>query len=99
MNDQKDEMEPQAPKSKKAPKPAPIEQLIYIGPNLSGGRLSQNTVFRGGTPAYMQDLLEQHPSIKDLIVPVAETAAAHAKTQLSGTPEYIAFQNLTSLRG
>ncbi|OBZ08254.1 hypothetical protein A7975_27375 [Bacillus sp. FJAT-26390] len=83
----------------KTEKTEPVEQLIYIGPNLPGGRLSQYTVFRGGLPVYLSDLLEQQPSIKELIVPVAETAATQAKTNMSGTPEYIAYQNLMTLRG
>jgi hypothetical protein len=103
MNDQQGvELEkPKVSKEKlqKAERPKSVEQLIYIGPNLPGGRLSKNTVFRGGLPVYLNDLLEQQPSIKDLIVPVSETAAAQEKTQMSGTPEFIAYQNLMTLRG
>jgi len=102
MNDQQgaEQEKPKAPKERlpKPEKTEPVEQLIYIGPNLPGGRLSQFTVFRGGLPVYLTDLLEQQPSIKDLIVPVAETAAMQAKALQTGTLESIAYQNLMTLR-
>lgn len=103
MKDQQsvEQENPKAPKERqtKTDKPESVEQLIYIGPNLPGGRLSQYTVFRGGLPVYLNDLLEQQPSIKDLIVPVAETSSTQVKTLMSGSPEYIAYQNLMTLRG
>jgi hypothetical protein len=74
------------------------EQFIYIGPNLPRGRLTQFTVFKGGTPDYLSDLLEQHPQIKDLIVPVASTNDAQSKSQQSGTAEFESYQTLKALR-
>ena len=51
------------------------EKLIYIGPNLSRGRLLQYQVFIGGLP-----------TLKRLFVPVAELNAAMAQAKQPGTP-------------
>lgn len=71
------------------------EQLIYIGPNLPGGRLSRFTVFRGGIPLYLKDLL---PKISKLIVPVAALSEALARVEKAGTAEYQAYQALITSR-
>ncbi|TGV00498.1 hypothetical protein EN829_057705, partial [Mesorhizobium sp. M00.F.Ca.ET.186.01.1.1] len=39
----------------------PTKQLIYVGPNLPGGRLMQYTVFRSGVPEYLTDLPDKQP--------------------------------------
>ncbi|GEB35306.1 hypothetical protein [Brevibacillus parabrevis] len=72
----------------------PQVQLIYVGPNLPGGRLMQYTVFRGGVPEYLTDLFEKQPAIRQLIVPVRDLAAAQAKTGTPGTLEHALYQQV-----
>lgn len=72
------------------------EQLIYIGPNITGGRLASATVFRNGMPGHLQDLRDKHPEVDVLTVPVNELTAATAKMREPGTPEYAAYQTLVT---
>lgn len=62
-----------------------IDQLIYVGPTLSEGRLSFSTVFIGGFPAYLQGILDEHPWFKQLFVPVSELDMAIKATKEKGS--------------
>ena len=62
-----------------------IDQLIYVGPTLSEGRLSFSTVFIDGFPAYLQEILEKHPWFKQLFVPVSELDMAIKATKEKGS--------------
>lgn len=76
-------------------KPAPyVAPLIYLGPNLSGGVLSGNTVFKGGKPAHIDELIAVQPEIGDLIVPVKSINDTLAKINKVGTAEHQAYQAL-----
>ncbi|WP_438770049.1 hypothetical protein [Brevibacillus sp. JB24b] len=72
-----------------------MEQLIYIGPNIPGGRLTQNTVFLGGIPEHLTDLQEKHPELSDLFVPVTQFIEAQAQIKRPGTAEHQAYQALS----
>lgn len=72
----------------------PKGPLIYLGPNLPGGRLLQSTVFRGGIPIYLQSLLDEKPDVAALIVPVDEIKGVEARIVQKGTSEYMAYQAL-----
>lgn len=64
---------------KKALKKAAInkEALIYIGPNLPGGKLFQFTVFKAGVlPKHTQDLKESCPALKFLFIKVSSLSKA-----------------------
>lgn len=74
-------------------------RTIYVGPNLSGGRMLHATAFRDGVPGYLKNLRAQHPEIDELIVPFADFAAALENTQRPGTPEHQAYQTLSKLSG
>ncbi len=63
----------------------PKQQIIYIGPTLSQGRLSFATVFLDEIPAYVQAIVEKHPWFKNLLVPVDEMTKAIASTQDKGS--------------
>ncbi|MFU1797376.1 hypothetical protein ACM1RC_26155 [Paenibacillus azoreducens] len=71
------------------------KQLIYVGPNLPGGRLSRFTVFMGSIPKHLDDLLEKQPEIEHLIVPVEELSRALARVNAPGTLEHSTFQYLS----
>ena len=62
------------------------DKLIYIGPNLSRGRLLQYQVFVGGLPTHLDEEFAAMPALKRLFVPVAELNAAMAQTKQPGTP-------------
>ena len=62
-----------------------INQLIYIGPTLSEGRLSFSTVFFDGIPAYLQEIINAHPWFRQLFVPVSELEMARKATQEKGS--------------
>lgn len=64
------------------------DKLIYIGPNLSRGRLLQYQVFIGGLPEHLDAEFAAMPALKRLFVPVAELNAAMAQTKQPGTPLY-----------
>lgn len=61
-------------------------KLIYIGPNLSRGRLLQYQVFIGGLPTHLEAEFAALPALKRLFVPVAEMSAAVAQVKQAGTP-------------
>lgn len=61
-------------------------KLIYIGPNMSRGRLLQYQVFIGGLPTHLEAELAALPALKRLFVPVAEMSAAVAQVKQAGTP-------------
>ncbi len=44
------------------------ESFFYLGPTIKRGILEKNTVFRGGLPNYLNELLDKNPLIKELIV-------------------------------
>lgn len=64
------------------------EKLIYVGPNLSRGRLLQYQVFIGGLPEYLDEEFAAMPALKRLFVPVAELNTAMAQTKQPGMPLY-----------
>lgn len=68
--------------------------LIYLGPNLPGGRLMRSTVFRNEIPAYLEKLIDEQPAIAELIVPVKEMAALQANIAMKGSAPHTAYQNL-----
>lgn len=71
---------------------AEVPPLIYLGPNLPGGRMLHSTVFRGGIPEYLKPLLEERPDVAELIVPVEEMAGVQARISQKGTAEHAAYQ-------
>lgn len=46
--------------------------VIYVGPNVPGGALSQSTVFNNGYPVYVEEIKREHPEIEALFIPVHE---------------------------
>lgn len=62
-----------------------IEQLIYVGPTLSEGRLSFSTVYVNGLPFHVQELVNLHPWFKQLFVPASELDKAVKATKEKGS--------------
>lgn len=61
-------------------------KLIYIGPNLSRGRLLQYQVFIGGLPTHLDAEFKTLPALKRLFVPLTEMATALEQVKQKGTP-------------
>ena len=61
------------------------QQLVYVGPSLSRGRLSHATVFLDGYPAHVQELMVKHPWLKHFMVPPAEIDKALVSMQQKGS--------------
>lgn len=67
----------------------PTEPTIYVGPNLAGGILASYTVFKDGKMLpHVQELVEQNPDLKALIVPVSKLAIT--EQQLSDPASVVA---------
>jgi hypothetical protein len=72
---------------KTATKKQPVQgpgPVIYIGPNLPGGRMSAFTVYKNGLPAYVEQLKTETPEIGRLIVPVRNLAQARQRLARHG---------------
>lgn len=62
------------------------EKKIYIGPNLSRGRLQHGAVYIGGLPTHLAVEFESLPALERLFVPLSEMEKAVEQTQKAGTP-------------
>ncbi len=65
------------------------DKRIYIGPNLSGGRLAHATVFSGGYPSYVTELINSHRWMALLFVPVEQYTEKLAERNRKGTALYL----------
>lgn len=101
MANENEEVKVETPKKETSTKPKQQKNMkkeatpvIYVGPNLAGGRLSSFTVFREGVPAHLKDLIEKHPEIQSLIVPLSKMQKAQTNSSKSGTLEHKAYKKL-----
>jgi hypothetical protein len=62
------------------------EKKMYIGPDLSRGRLQHGQVYIGGLPTHLAAEFESLPALERLFVPLTEVDAAIKETQKAGTP-------------
>ena len=60
------------------------EKLIYIGPSLSRGRLPFATIYQGGFPPHIQDIIAIKPWFRKLFVPINKLEIAIAATKKVG---------------
>lgn len=67
------------------------EQVIYCGPNIPGGVLSQYAVFRNGIPLHVADLFGKCPAAERLTVPVTLLSETRKAISEMGTPQHIWF--------
>lgn len=64
-------------------------KMIYIGPNLAGGRLAHATVFCGGFPEPVIALIKAYPWMANLFVPVESYTVKMAERNRKGTALYL----------
>ena len=69
------------------------DTLIYCGPSFPG-RLQQYSVFRGGVPKYLDNLIEECPNIKSMIVPISKLAITRDKLNKKGSRENQLYKNI-----
>ena len=62
------------------------KRLIYIGPNLSRGRLLQYQVFIGGLPEHLDAEFDEFPQLERLFVPLENLNEAVEDAKKAGTP-------------
>lgn len=62
------------------------DKLIYIGPNLSRGRLLQYQVFIGGLPEHLDAEFDEFPQLERLFVPLEKLNEAVEEARKAGTP-------------
>ena len=70
------------------------ERLIYIGPNLPGGKLSKYAIYKGGIPTHLNDVYEACPAIKKLFVAPSIMAKKEQAINQKGTPESVFFNQV-----
>lgn len=98
MSDENVKTEPvsegkRTPKQAKATTAKPVP-MIYVGPSLEKGALTQYTVFSGGLPVTLDHLKEKYPQLTDLIVPVSELANTKKRIATPGAYEQVAYEAL-----
>lgn len=69
------------------------KQIIYIGDSI-GSLLKQDTVFIGGIPNNLNELLKEKPLIKNLFVDLNELVDKKKKLKVKGTLEYLSNLNI-----
>lgn len=69
-----------------------IETLIYVGPNIAGGTLTQYATFRGGLSPHVERLVLDQPELGKLIIPVTQLNAFRDRVGVPGTIEHRAYQ-------
>lgn len=62
------------------------KKLIYVGPNLSRGRLLRYSIYIGGYPTHLESEFEKCPNLKKLFVPITNLQDAENAIQKTGTP-------------
>ena len=75
------------------------DSLIYIGPTLTARGLTQYTVYRGWLPDYVSALMQGHPCLRSLIIPVGDLVRARDELAQKGSLRHTMYQRaLTELR-
>lgn len=67
--------------------PVKVERLMYMGPNVPGGRLLSGQVFKGGFPPWLEDLYDKIPEMKQLFIPVDKAMETQKKLKEPGSNE------------
>lgn len=65
--------------------------MMYVGPNVPGGRLLSGQVFKGGMPPWLEDLYEKIPEIAELFIPVDNVMEVQKKLKDPGSNESRVF--------
>lgn len=80
--------------NKKEQAPAKTERFIYCGPSLPTGLLQQHTIYKGGIPEHLKNVIEKCPGIKSLFVPYSKLQAVTAAIQSAGSLENLQYRDI-----
>lgn len=72
-------------------KPSP---LVYCGPNLPRGILSQFTTYRGNLPKHLEEHFEKCPALARLFVPPESLSSTLDSIKKPGTAESVWFSQV-----
>lgn len=61
-------------------------RVIYVGPNLTRGRLLRYRVYIGGLPTHLDEEFQTCPNLKKLFVNVENINEAETEIMTAGTP-------------
>lgn len=70
------------------------KSLIYCGPNLPNGILSQFTVYRGEIPNHLDEHMKKCPSLEKLFVPVEALSTTLLAIETKGSAENALYQEV-----
>jgi hypothetical protein len=76
------------------PEQEKIVRLVYIGPSLRQGLLKTGTVFKGGYPEELNQLMDKVPALRDLFVSPAKLGAARASLAQPGGRYQTVFERV-----
>ncbi|WP_404427303.1 hypothetical protein LG296_01665 [Ureibacillus chungkukjangi] len=69
-----------------------VETVIYCGPTLNNGELSQYAVFQGELPQRVNKHIKAELAVGELLIPVKDLAVVKSKIQQKGTREHLLFE-------
>jgi len=75
---------------------ATVEQLIYVGPNISKERLNKFAIFKNGLPQHMDDVFTACPAIKKLFVSIDKLSDILEKINKTGTAYNAWYSQVTA---
>lgn len=61
-------------------------RVIYVGPNLTRGRLLRYRVYIGGLPTHLDEEFQKCPNLKKLFVSFEHIKEAETEIMTAGTP-------------
>ncbi len=76
-----------------------MEQLIYIGPNISRLGMIRNQVYLGGIPGNVKASLEVLPELQELIVPIETFADSERAAKTKGTHLHHMYKEVSRKAG
>jgi len=79
-------------KQSKQKAPAKAERLIYCGPNLPGGLLQRNAIFKGGISPHLQAAISKCPEIRTLFVKPSDLSRVNTALGQPGSLENLCYQ-------
>ncbi|WP_312523534.1 hypothetical protein [Anaerospora sp.] len=79
-------------KQSKQKAPAKAERLIYCGPNLPGGLLQRNVIFKGGISPHLKAVTSKCPEIKALFVKPEDLSRVNTALGQQGSLENLRYQ-------
>ncbi len=68
------------------------QRYIYLGPNHPKALVVNATIFKGGIPQNVKEILDKYPSAKALLIPVENTAKIMQELRQANTASTILYK-------